>query len=373
MKKLLITVCLSGLLSVPSTVLGAEMAGASLYGSFRTGLNFGSGIDASVMDFGSRWGIKGSHEVAEGLTASYQYEGKINTTNAEFGGGAGHSHDYNFVDTNGTVTSVPDMGGADPTKHKFICTPQGNPYSKNEDGEYEATKLTDDVADTNAIADVDCGHLFNKTKADGGQGGRLSSVSLSGGFGTVSLGQIWAASAIHYGFAVDGSYWNGTSGGASGRQGTTVSYSSSAGDVSFQIDKVTGNDDVDEKLEFGVSASLGPVGVGLGYWSNADDDASFTGVAISAGAAGVNLTIGLSSEDDTDGKAWDANHVRIAGTAGDTGLSYSVQLTSADKAADDKNVLILTNSLGAGASLIFEHADPGKGDSSSLLALVVDF
>ena len=29
MKKLLITVCLSGLLSVPSVVLGAEMAGAT--------------------------------------------------------------------------------------------------------------------------------------------------------------------------------------------------------------------------------------------------------------------------------------------------------------------------------------------------------
>ena len=49
MKKLLITVCLSGLLSVPSVVLGAEMAGASLYGSFRTGISFGSG-DASVAD-----------------------------------------------------------------------------------------------------------------------------------------------------------------------------------------------------------------------------------------------------------------------------------------------------------------------------------
>ena len=48
MKKLLITVCLSGLLSVPSVVLGAEMAGASLYGSFRTGLTFGSG-DAAVI------------------------------------------------------------------------------------------------------------------------------------------------------------------------------------------------------------------------------------------------------------------------------------------------------------------------------------
>ena len=49
MKKLLITVCLSGLLSVPSVVLGAEMAGASLYGSFRTGISFGSG-DASLSD-----------------------------------------------------------------------------------------------------------------------------------------------------------------------------------------------------------------------------------------------------------------------------------------------------------------------------------
>ena len=92
MKKLLITVCLSGLLSVPSAVLGAEMAGPSLYGSFRTGLTFGSG-DASVGDFTSRWGFKGSHEVAEGLTASYKYESKFNTTNAESSGGLGHGHD----------------------------------------------------------------------------------------------------------------------------------------------------------------------------------------------------------------------------------------------------------------------------------------
>ena len=52
---------------------------------------FGSG-DAKVSDIGSRWGIKGSHEVAEGLTASYKYEGKINTTNAETFGGASHEH-----------------------------------------------------------------------------------------------------------------------------------------------------------------------------------------------------------------------------------------------------------------------------------------
>ena len=418
MKKLLITVCLSGLLSVPSAVLGAEMAGASLYGSFRTGLSFGSG-DASVADFGSRWGIKGSHEVSEGLTASYKYEGKINTTNAESFGGGGHKHPkfagsdaiagstfYNFVaDPQVQQTFADDTLGVDdgeeadtrtatafnPSTHNLDTDKNGNPivmkFTNEDNMTVTYAMQTVAAAEDDQDPTITYFEVFNSTTthghagvadteeitADGGQGGRLSYVSLSGGFGTVSLGQIWAASAVHFGFAVDGSYWNGTSGGASGRQGTTVSYSSSAGDVSFQIDKVTGNDDVDEKLEFGASASLGPVGVGLGYWSNADDDASFTGVAISAGAAGVNLTIGLSSEDDTKGNAWDANFVRIAGTAGDTGLSYAVQLSSADLAKHDKNVLILTNSLGAGASLIFEHADPSEGDSSSLLALKVDF
>ena len=38
------------------------------------------------------------------------------------------------------------------------------------------------------------------------QAAALSYISLSGGFGTVSLGQIWSASANHYGFAVDPSY-----------------------------------------------------------------------------------------------------------------------------------------------------------------------
>ena len=270
------------------------MAGPSLYGSFRTGLFFGGGDDEKVGDIGSRWGITGSHEVAEGLTASYKYEVGIDTATATLGGG------------------------------------------------------------------------------------RHSNVSLSGGFGTVTLGQFWSASAIHYGFAVDGSYWNGTFGGASGRPGRSVSYSSSAGDVSFQIDKVINPDPdakpgTDERVELGASASFGPVGVGLGFWSSDVDNSSFTGVAVSAGAAGVNLTIGLGSTDDKNGDGSDTNIVRINGAVGDTGLSYSVQLSSSDIASQDKNVIILTNSLGAGASLIFEHKDPGEGESSSLLGLKVDF
>ena len=182
---------------------------------------------------------------------------------------------------------------------------------------------------------------------------------------------------------------NGSFGGANGRNANTVSYSSSAGDVSFQIDKVTGDA---EKIEFGASATLGPVGVGLGYWSNANDDAGFTGVAISAGAAGVNLTIGLGSTDGVHTKNDKGETVKgsastsilhIGGSLGDSGVSYAVQVTNTDEvygpmethAGKDKsqNLIVLTNSLGSGASIIFEHLDPADLDSSSLIGLKVDF
>ena len=277
-----------GQLSVPSVVLGAEMAGPSLYGSFRTGVSFGSG-DSNVGDFTSRWGFKGSHEVAEGLTASYKYEAKMNTTNAQ----------------------------------------------------------------------------------SSGEAGRLSNISISGGFGTVSLGQIWSASAIHYGFAVDPSYVNGVFGGASYRNANSVSYSSSAGDVNFQIDKVTGDS---ERVEVGAGAAFGPIGVGVGYWRSNADESSFTGVALSTGAAGVNLTIGLGSSDDAAGAESDTTVLHVGGSLGDTGVSYALQVADSDGDGSDQNLVVLTSSLGSGASLIFEHLDPGgDGDSASLLGLKVDF
>ena len=291
MKKQLIAVGLAGLLTIPAVSFGAEMAGPSLYGSFRTGLILGDGNN-NVSDIGSRWGIKGSHEVSEGLTAAYKFEARMNTTNA-----------------------------------------------------------------------VSAGHQ---------PAGRLSNISLSGGFGTVTLGQIWSASAIHYGFAVDPSYWYGVFGGANYRRGNSVSYSSSAGDVSFQIDKETGDE---ERVQLGASASFGPVGVGLGYWSSDVDDSSFTGVALTTGAAGVSLTIGLGSSDDDAGSSSDTSILHVGGSLGDSGFSYALQMANSDAAnnAGDQNLIVVTNSLGSGASLIFEYLDPAAGDNLSLIALKVDF
>ena len=212
---------------------------------------------------------------------------------------------------------------------------------------------------TDAAAETAGTAATAKITKDGGPGGRLSYISLSGGFGSVSLGQIWSASGVHYGFKVDPSYWKGVFGGASYRTANTVSYSSSAGDVSFQLDKSTGDD---AGLELGASATLGPVGIGLGYASR-DDDSGFTGLAVSAGAAGVNLTIGMGSSTKADGTKWKQNVLNVGGSLGDSGLSYALQVANSDqdKGEGDQNLIVVTNSLGSGASLIFEHLSPGAG------------
>ena len=351
--------------------------GVALYGSFRTGLEFGSG-DSSVRDIGSRWGLQGSAEVSEGLTAAFRYEANINTANAETSGGLGHAHDGTWIDLNidpssNAFTSAQVMGAGD-----FLNTcVRGNPFTMSTEGTGDdeivvytplgATELITDATEDN----VACGILIDEAD-DSGPGGRHSYVSLSGGFGTVTLGQFWSASANHYGFAVDPSYAYGTFGGASSRNGNSVSYSTSAGDVSFQIDKVTGDN---ERTEFGATAALGPVEVGVGYWSSAVDEAGFSGVALSAGAAGVNLTIGLGSSDDPDtGDSSDTSILHINGSVGDSGVSYAVQIANSDDDDSDQNLVSLTNSLGSGTSLIFEHVDPGgDDDSTSLIGLKVDF
>ena len=78
MRKLLTVSLLGLLLSIPSTVL----AQASWYGSIRTGVESNDENNTGVADFDSRWGIQGSSEVSEGLTAVYRYERSIDSSDA---------------------------------------------------------------------------------------------------------------------------------------------------------------------------------------------------------------------------------------------------------------------------------------------------
>ena len=73
MKKLIAVMAFAGVLSVPSVLL----ADAVWYGSLRGSVVFGGDKDGSSSSGGSRWGIKGSSEVSEGLTAIYKFESRI--------------------------------------------------------------------------------------------------------------------------------------------------------------------------------------------------------------------------------------------------------------------------------------------------------
>ncbi len=165
----------SGLLTAPATVF----AEASWYGSLRGGIEFASGMDAKFYDGASRWGIKGSGEISEGLTAVYRFEHKFSTSDA------------------------------------------------------------------------------------GQAGGRLAFVGLDGGFGKVTLGQIWSASYNHAGVIRDFPNWY-TSGDTTGRIGNALSYAFSADAFSVQVDAIMdGGKDTGkaiDQLEFGMTVNLGDIG-----------------------------------------------------------------------------------------------------------------
>ena len=102
----------------------------------------------------------------------------------------------------------------------------------------------------------------------------MAYVGLSGGFGTLTLGQIWNAGFNHVGAITDNSRFYGNPYLAF-RHGNAVSYAMSAGAVSLQLDAVidgakdTG--DAVDKLEFGMSIDLGDIGkVALAYVDTKD-------------------------------------------------------------------------------------------------------
>ena len=230
MRKLLFTLALAGTLSVPSVVF----AEATWYGSLRGGVQIGGGNDASFFDGGSRWGIKGSAEAGEGLTAVYRFEHKISTNNA----------------------SQP--------------------------------------------------------------GGRLAYAGLSGGFGTLTLGQVWSASYNSVGAITDLSNYFGNS-ETSYRVGSAVSYAFSTDIMNLQIDAIMDPDkdsgESVDQLEFGMSINLGDSAkVALAYVDTNDKTVTTTlpdtimggtapTVSVTPGTAGtptsVTVTEGMAGTPTT--------------------------------------------------------------------------
>ena len=100
--------------------------------------------------------------------------------------------------------------------------------------------------------------------ADASQpGGRLAYAGVSGGFGTITLGQIWNAAYNHVGAITDGSWFYGNA-HMDYRHGNALSYATSVGPVSMQLDAILdgkmNTDSAVDKVEFGMTVDLGDIG-----------------------------------------------------------------------------------------------------------------
>ena len=109
---------------------------------------------------------------------------------------------------------------------------------------------------------------------DASQGGRLAYAGLSGGFGSISLGQVWNAAYNHVGVITDKSYYFGNA-GTGYRHGNALSYAFSSGALGFQLDLISDGGEATgkaiDKTEFGVTIGLGEVGkVALAHTNQRD-------------------------------------------------------------------------------------------------------
>ena len=318
-------------LSLPSVVL----AEASWYGSLRSGWESNGAGQAGVVDNGSRWGIKGSSEVSEGLSAVYQFETKIDSSNA-----------------------------------------------------------------SNSV---------------GAAGGRLSYVGLSGGFGTLTIGQVWSAAYNNIGGIIDTPHKYGTSGivgDALYRIDSAISYAVSVGSVSLQADiqgkQGSGKSKMDEDKDidasnFGATVAIGENGkIAIGH-ANFDvpdkQRTKKTSIAAAYNVGGMTLSLGHGVKKHKNSAAANAetaeenvknNYFGVAGGVGDTGISFVFQAhstkgdtkTGAGAKTSMKKmspwVFGLSRSLGGGASVHFEHKNPdndtdGEDKSSNYFGLMVNF
>ena len=69
-------------LSVPSVIFAEDEGGASWYGKLNGGVLLGGDDDGSFNSNGSRWGVKGSTELSEGLSAVYNFEAGLDGATA---------------------------------------------------------------------------------------------------------------------------------------------------------------------------------------------------------------------------------------------------------------------------------------------------
>ena len=175
------------------------------------------------------------------------------------------------------------------------------------------------------------------------QGPRLAYAGVSGGFGSLSVGQLWSASFNHVGSINDKSWYNGVA-GSSFRLGNAVSYAYSSEAFSMQLDAVMDSDrdtgDAVDQMEFGMTIGLGEIGkVALSYVDSKDTKMKTVAnkPAVEAVYASADPIVNVIYADETYHYVMDADGNEVEVMMIDVSVDTD-ENTSATFAAADTNM-----------------------------------
>ncbi len=331
-----------------------------MYGSFR-GIVHNQGGETSMDNSYSRWGVKGSNEVSEGLTANYRYEENLNLGTTTLADGDRLSY-VGLTGGFGTVTLGRIFSAA--YNHVGVLTDRGI---------HNAPNL--------------------------GTGGRLSNaLSYSASTGPVSF-QVDAYMTPNSGESVDNAQFGMTVDTGFGKVGAAFGNTQNAGKKSTKMTAVgfaipAGGVELyaswrELKNVPAVAAVPGICGRSVEDVINRGEPSEFSGQRLATRDADMDgmscktANTGLTKNKfrlikegvvGTDEIPKDRQvHYGISGSLGDSGMSYAIN--GADKQDDTTPWSFNVNKdLGGGASLAFEYVDyDGAAKNESLLRLKVDF
>ncbi len=397
--------------------------------------------DTKFADGGSRWGIKGSNEISEGLTAVYRFEHKIDTAKASLTGGgrlayaglkggfgtitAGQiwSASYNSVGAitdnsfaygdsettyrHGSVVSYANSFG--PASVQLDLVMDGARDSGSKDIDQVEFGLSVALGDIGKIA------IAHVNKEDSMPGTMTHTVdivvnTMSSSTVTVTTGTTITTTT----FATNVRYVPKSWAGSQNPEitGTAMKLTVKPAEltvpttlVSFMYD-TNGNADVSPKNQcvLNPNADTCKTTKDLAYFTSiatvntaapsdiyfvADDDVTSTKdvnpgsktnhIAAEFSFGGVTPYLGYS-EKKMNGmmKKDKTTFVGVRGSVGDTGFGYVFQYRDKENADGTKPepwILGLSKTMGGGASLHFEHSDPGVKNMKSTTGvwLKVDF
>ena len=324
-------------LSIPSAVL----AEASWYGSLRVGWE--SGKTSGFKDYASRWGIKGSNDVSDGLSAVYRFEQQIDATTATQG------------DDKGRLSYVGLSGGFGTVAMGKVNNAAGNHFG----------------------AIVDNSTAYGDSEIDGTRSANV--ISYSVGIGSVSA-------------QIDLTGNNGGGATSNTENGQAVSATNPKHD-----DKDIDSSQFGLTLQLGENAKVGLTHVNYDEDEEADESRKMSAVAGEYTVGGMTLYLGYGQTkyeniDDVEfnGEEADVKEGKskttffgARGGLGDTGVSFLLQVRnkkiSGDQFTNDDKTQTaeididkhspwmfgLSRSLGGGASVSLEHSNPDVDDEKS--------